>query len=138
MESNEFDPALLRFPKKPAHPLVLDFFDRCAGIVSLLPPSAALRRFRPPAPFFLWNNILSHAINTVHAKNGIERVRSCPLAPFFCRESSFDSPFGGLAQLVERLLRKQEVTGSTPVISTRKTDLFRQVGFSTKSTLAGG
>ena len=25
---------------------------------------------------------------------------------------------GGLAQLVERLLRKQEVTGSTPVIST--------------------
>ena len=27
---------------------------------------------------------------------------------------------GGLAQLVERLLRKQEVTGSTPVISTNK------------------
>ncbi len=33
---------------------------------------------------------------------------------------NFHSPFGGLAQLVERLLRKQEVTGSTPVISTKK------------------
>ena len=29
-------------------------------------------------------------------------------------------------------------TGSSPATRTRKTDLFRQVGFSTKSTLAGG
>ena len=72
---------------------------------------------------------MSHAINTVGAKNGIERVRSCPLAPFFCRESSFDSPFGGLAQLVERLLRKQEVTGSTPVISTKNKDIRPKDGY---------
>ncbi len=35
-------------------------------------------------------------------------------------ETNHKQPLGGLAQLVERLLRKQEVTGSTPVISTRK------------------
>ncbi len=85
MESNGFDLALLRFPKKSAHPLVLDFFDRCAVTVSLHPPPAALRRLRPPAPFFIETYL-----------------------------------FGGLAQLVERLLRKQEVTGSTPVISTKQ------------------
>ena len=29
-------------------------------------------------------------------------------------------PFGGLAQLGERLLRKQEVTGSIPALSTKR------------------
>ena len=34
--------AHLRCPKKSAHPLVLDFFDRCVTIPSLHPPPAAL------------------------------------------------------------------------------------------------
>ncbi len=37
-------------------------------------------RFPSPAPFFLWGNILNHAIKTVGAKYGIEPVRFRPLA----------------------------------------------------------
>ena len=40
--------------------------------------------------------------------------------------------------LVERLLWEQDAAGSNPVVRTRKTDKFRLVGFSTKSTLMGG
>ena len=36
---------------------------------------------------------------------------------------------GGLAQLVERLLRKQEVTGSNPVISTKNKDIRPKDGY---------
>ncbi len=39
---------------------------------------------------------------------------------------------GGIAQLGARLTGSQKVRGSTPLISTRKSDLFRQVAFSMK------
>ena len=48
--------------------------------------------------------------------------RLCPPAPFFSQVF-----LGGLAQLVERLLRKQEVTGSTPVISTTHSHVKREI-----------
>ncbi len=43
--------------------------------------------------------------------------------------------FGPVAQLGERTVRIRKVEGSIPFGSTKKTDLFLQVGFLTKSTL---
>ena len=39
--------------------------------------------------------------------------------------------------MVSRLIWVQETVGSNPAVRTRKTGLFRQAGFSTKSTLLG-
>ena len=37
--------------------------------------------------------------------------------------------FGDMAQLVERLVRNEEASGSNPLISTKKIDKFRLVDF---------
>ena len=46
--------------------------------------------------------------------------------------------FRGVAQLVAHRIWDARAASSNLVTPTRKTDKFRLVGFSTKSTLAGG
>ena len=40
-----------------------------------------------------------------------------------------DNAHGDMAQLVERLVRNEEASGSNPLISTKKIDKFRLVDF---------
>ena len=53
-------------------------------------------------------------------KSGIKTERKV-LATF----QYFESDHGGIAQLVERLVRNEKVSGSNPLISTKKSKAFQ-------------
>ena len=60
----------------------------------------------------------------------VKRLRHRPFTAVTRVQISYGSPFGSIAQLGEHLPYKQRVIGSSPIVPTRKNDLFRQVVFS--------
>ena len=134
--------------------IMVKMIRRCSSMVELQPSKLATGvRFPSPAPFFLCKNGWNMSVcvfctlrnrtpgTRTEAPPGAEEARilwrsgrkkQAPTdAPIFSGTARGHRHFfGGLAQLVERLLRKQEVTGSTPVISTKtsKSELFRYDG----------
>ena len=88
-----------------------------AGIAQLVERNLAKVEVAGPSP-------VSRSILGIWRECGSRSIVS-PCDPEFVQGAqSHIDPHGGIAQLVERLLCKQEVSGSTPLASTRSASSF--------------